>query len=82
MTEPTQLYPIKILCFEGGRFNTQLYFHTPEDDVLYKIKNKNLHHHLRLKGTFCEIHLDETEIVNIGTLQQFKQQEKFQIYYL
>jgi len=83
MTEmATQLYPIKILCIKNGQINTQLYFHTPENDNLYKIKDNDMHYRLKFMGTWRDIHLDDTEIIKIGNLQQFKQKKHFHIYYL
>ena len=75
----TELYPVKITT----QSSTNLYFHNKKDDNLYVLKNAFKQSKLRMFGTFRILHLDESELIQKGTLtDQRKLHTLFIIEYL
>ena len=82
MTEiRTELKPIKVTSLERGNFSQTLFFYTQEDNKIYTLKDKGRHRYLQIIGSCRNIYLDEDDLVDAGTLEQF-QTDKFFIYNL
>ena len=78
---PTELRAIKVVDMVGGHFNCQLYFYAKENKSVYKLKNKFTEKRLRVMGNCRDIHLDNDDLIEQGTMRQFET-EHFHIYYL
>lgn len=63
MESPTEL--VGIIQYDTSGIK-QLYFHNPQTDNIYILKNISYHNRLRMFGSFRNIYVDEDDLILCG----------------
>jgi len=63
MEAPTEL--IAIIQYDTGGIK-QLYFHNPQTDIIYILKNLSYYNRLKMFGSFRNIYVDEDDLISCG----------------